>query len=76
MTPRPSDGTSTRGHVSPRHVWVAATGLRHESDPGVLLGEDVVDGRRMLLVFVASGGGMTAARGAVEWVEESRVSPV
>lgn len=73
---RALDGTGTRGHTFPRHVWVNVSGSSTSRSPGLLLEwRKAPDGRWEALVAYASGGGSHAVSMTTAWVRQEHVSP-
>ncbi|WP_182526613.1 hypothetical protein [Nocardioides dongkuii] len=67
--------TGTRGHTSPRHVWVCVTGRWHEQSPGVLLEWRRGTTSWEALVIWAGGGGVRTWEVKHGWVPAAHVRP-
>jgi len=72
---RPPDGTTTRGHAFPKHVWIDVTGSSTSRSPGLLLEwRRTPSGWEALCVY-ASGGGNRRWSLTEAWVRAEHVSP-
>jgi hypothetical protein len=73
MTTSGGDGTTNRGHVVPRHVWVAPAGRWQDRCVGILLDQRRgADGWEVLVTW-ATGGGNVTVTGHTSWLPASLV---
>lgn len=70
------DGTTNRGHVVPRHVWVAPDARWQDRRPGILLEQRRGEDGWEVLVSYATGGGNVAVTQRTGWVAASLVRAV
>lgn len=68
-----NDGTGTRGHVVPRHVWVAPDGRWQDRRVGILLDQRRTEDGWEVLVTWATGGGNVAVTSHTKWHPASLV---
>ena len=70
------DGTTNRGHMVPKHVWVAPDGRWHARCPGVAWDRRRTEDGWEYLVAYVTGGGNVSPQQRLGWVSAALARPI